>query len=139
MSSIVISTISQEIKSAPDYLFYEKTMPDETNADSPVKLLGGTQGAIEVVIEVGATDVTLANTKVLTFTLKYDTSPTGSFTNDIVLYTKTASGNSVIAAGTELARFAIPRGIGPYFKLNVATDDTNETGTFTAYPAYVAR
>jgi len=138
MADLKSSVISSEIKSAPDYLFYGKTMPNNTNVDSAEKLLGGTQDSLEVVV-IAATEIALADTKVLTIILQKATAKGGSYSTVSTLYTKTASGAETIAAGTELARYTINRIDGLWFKLNIATTDTQESGTITAYPAYVSR
>ena len=130
-------TISGDLKSAPDYIFYDETMPNNTSSASSAWLLGMTQDSIEIVGKV-QTEVELADTKVLSITLTYATTETGSYGNSVTLYTKTASGAETIAANTELFRYAIPKSAGPWFKVTITTTDTGTTGTFDVFPVMVA-
>lgn len=130
---MAIGKISEEIKSAQDYILDGVTVPKNTSTTSSAKLVGGTNGQIELVVNA-RTAIALADTKVLTVALTGSDTEGGSYTALRTLYTKTASGATTIAAGTELARYVF-NSIDPlYVKAVVTTTDAAATGTIEAYP-----
>lgn len=135
--ALATGTISGDLKSAPDYIFSDETLPNNTSAASDAWILGMTQDSIEIVGKVG-TEVELADTKALTITMTSATSESGTYGNSVTLYTKTASGAETIAAGTELFRYAIAKDTGPWIKITIASTDTGEVGTVTVFPVMVA-
>src|SRR5690606_36433532 len=97
------------LRSADDYLALDQTVPQNTTADGN----GGSfeisksQGAIEVVAEVGSVALGVGDTKALTVKLQ-ESDDDSQFTDLATLYTITSDGGDAIAAGTELGRFIIP-------------------------------
>lgn len=135
--ALATGTISGDLKSAPDYIFYNETVPQNTSSASSAWILGMTQDSIEIVGKV-QDEVGLADTKILSVTMTSSTTETGSFGDSVTLYTKTASGAETIAANTELFRYAIAKDVGPWIKITVTTDDAAATGTVDVFPLMVA-
>ena len=63
----------------------------------------------------------------------------GSFTALQTLYTKTASGATTLAAGTELARYVVKPSDPLYVKAVAVNNDATLTGKIEAYIRYIAR
>ncbi len=138
MADLATGTISAELRAAGNYFFNGEKMPDATTATSDVYLAGQTQGAIEIVGVVD-TDIALADTTVLTVNLVTADNVAMSGAVTKTLYTVTASGATTIDADTELLRYLINSEEGPYCRVDVVTDDTQESGTFSIFQTVVAR
>lgn len=135
--ALATGTISGDLISAPDYIFFDGTVPQNDSTLSAGKLLGMTQDSIEVVGRVD-TEVELADTKTFSVTLTSSATEGGTYGNAVTLYTKTASGAETIAVDTELFRYAIPKSAGPWFKVTITTDDAAAAGGVTVFPVMVA-
>lgn len=128
-------------RSDDDYLAKEQATPQNTSADGNGGSfeISGTEGAIEVVAEVGADALDLSDTKVLTIKLQ-DSADNSSFDDLATIYTITASsGSGAIAAETELARFVIPSDARRYIKAVITTDDADVGGKINIFQNYLAR
>ena len=136
---MAIGKISEELKSAQDYLFNDATVTANATLTGDANLVGGAQAALEIVVNVGSTAIALANTKVLTISLTGSDTETGTFTALQTLYTKTASGATTLAAGTELARYVIKPSDPLYVKAVAVNNDSALTGKIEAYIRYIAR
>ena len=94
-----------------------------------------TGGMIEIVGKV-ATVLSIKDGKALTVTIQ-DSADDVTFATIYtggILYTKTASGTTAVAAGTELFRYVAPTNIEDYVRCVVTSDATN-TGTLDIYTA----
>jgi len=122
-----------------DFLAKAQSLPQNTNADGNGGAfnLAGTNGSIEVVAVVNS-EISLADTKVLTVKLK-DSSDGTTYADMQTIYTKTASGATTIAADTELGRFIIPTNAKPHIKANIVTTDAAATGKIDIFQNYIAR
>lgn len=121
-------------RSFPDYIFNGQATPQNTSVTSDEVLLGRTQNALEVVVEVDeAITVTSAD-----FTVEYLYG--ASFAESIVLYTITAGvGGETLPVG-ELTRFVPPSGlVDSPAKIKVTTDDAAADGSFTVFAALISR
>lgn len=134
-----ITKISEDLKSAQDYLFEDTTVPANTTTTGDAQLVGGTNGALEIKV-IAKTALAIANTKVITIKLTGSSTEDGSFTDVATLYSLTASGgDGAIDAGTELGQY-IPNPEDPlWLKAVVTTDDAAATGTIDCYIKYLAR
>ena len=63
---MAIGKISEELKSAQDYLFNDATVTANATLTGSANLVGGAQAALEIVVNVGSTAIALADTKALT-------------------------------------------------------------------------
>ena len=141
-----ITKFSGKLRSQPDYLAFEQTVPANTNADGNrgARLLGKVQGAIEIGIEA-ATDVTIPIGA--TLTLKALTSGTedGNYTEIGSAAFESISAATVFLAGTHIVTFAIPSegtfeaDDNKYVKVNFATDSASSTGKLNAFQTYQGR
>ena len=136
---MAIGKISDELKSAQDYLFNDATVTANATLTGDANLVGGAQAALEIVVNVGSTAIALADTKVLTISLTGSDTETGTFTALQTLYTKTASGATTLAAGTELARYVVKPSDPLYIKAVAVNNDSTLTGKIEAYIRYIAR
>ena len=136
---MAIGKISEELKSAQDYLFNDTTVTANATLTGDANLVGGAQAALEIVVNVGSVAIALADTKVLTISLTGSDTETGSFTALQTLYTKTASGATTLAAGTELARYVVKPSGPLYVKAVAVNNDATLTGKIEAYIRYIAR
>lgn len=136
---MAIGKISEDIKSAQDYLFEDTTVPANTTTTGSANLVGGTNGALEVKV-IAKTALAIADTKVITVKLTGSATENGTFTDVATLYTLTASGgNGAITAGTELGGY-IPTNDDPlWLKAVITTDDATATGTVDCYIKHLAR
>lgn len=139
MANVTLSTgtISTDLKSAPDYIFYDEAAPQNTSSASDAWILGMTQDSIEIVGKI-QDEITLADTKVISITMTSATTEAGSYGDSVTLYTVTASGETTVAADTELFRYAIAKDVGPWIKITITTDDAAITGSFDVFPLMVA-
>ena len=136
---MAIGKISEELKSAQDYLFNDTTVTANATLTGSAQLVGSAQAALEIVVNVGSTAIALADTKVLTISLTGSDTETGSFTALQTLYTKTASGATTLGAGTELARYVVKPSDPLYVKAVAVNNDSAITGKIEAYIRYIAR
>lgn len=136
---MAIGKISEELKSAQDYLFNDATVTANATLTGSAQLVGGAQAALEIVVNVGSVAIALADTKVLTISLTGSDTETGSFTALQTLYTKTASGATTLASGTELARYVVKPSDPLYVKAVAVNNDSALTGKIEAYIRYIAR
>ena len=134
-----IVTISEELKAAPDYLFNNATVPQNTSLAGNETQVGGTQAELEIVAVVGDTDIDLADTKVLTLKVQGASAVGGSYADVQQLYTVTASGATTVAAGTELGRYVWKPSDPMFAKPVITTDDAAATGTVDVYIRRVCR
>lgn len=125
--------ISDNLKSALDYLSEAQTLPDNTSVDSTNEVkLGEVNGKLEIVIDsVAVSDLT--DTKVLTVAIHAATTEGGSYAIIGTPVTYTASGGTGIPALTELGRFIIPTDAAAWIKAVITTDDATPTGTLNIY------
>lgn len=132
-----------DLKVYGGYLAKAQTVPQNDSADGNGggQQISGTQGGIEVIAKVGATALGLADTKVFTIALQQssDNGVADAYAALHTLYTVTASGATVVAAGTELGRFIIPTNAERYIKAVLTSDDAAMTGTVDIYPVYLPR
>lgn len=134
MADIATSTIGKTIRSFPDLIF-SAVVPQNTAVTSDAVLLGKTQNALEIVVEVD-TQIAIAATEVITIEYLYG----DSFATSEVLYTLTAGvGGETIPVG-ELVRFVPPSGSFPVeAKIKVTTDDAAATGALSVYASLISR
>jgi hypothetical protein len=135
---MAIGNISEELKAYSDYLLNGETVPQNTTTTGDAVQVGGTQAELEVVA-VAATDIGLADTKVLTLKLTGADTSDGSFTDLVTLNTTTASGATTITAGTELGRYVVKPSDDLYAKAVIITDDAAATGSVDVYLRRVCR
>lgn len=129
-----------EIKFADDYLAKAQAVPQNTSADGNggvFENLGQVQGSLEVVVKVN-TGIVITDTKIVTVKLQ-DSADNSSFADFETLYTKTASGATTVAAGTELKRFIIPKTMKRYSKAVLVSNDAGVTGKVDIYLNYIPR
>lgn len=136
---MAIGTISEELKAAPDYLFDGATVPQNTSLSGNETQVGGTQAELEIVAVVGDTAIGLADTTTLTLKVQGASAVGGSYADVQQLYTVTASGATVVAAGTELGRYVWKPSDPMFAKPVVTTTDAAATGTIDVYIRRVAR
>jgi len=136
MASIVDNKIGGvAARSFPDYIFNGQAVPQNTAVTSDAVLLGKTQNALEVVVEVSA-KVDIAATETLTVEYLYG----DSYASSEVIYSLTAGvGGATLPVG-ELARFVPPSGSLPsYAKIKITTDDAAATGSLTVFASLISR
>lgn len=122
-----------------EYLAKAQALPQNASADGNGGEfhLADTLGSIEVIVKVNA-EISLADTKVLS--VKMQDKATGSEYADLAtIYSKTASGATTLAAGTELARYILPSGTKELLKAIITTTDAAAAGKLDVYPSYQAR
>jgi len=132
-------TISEELKSAHDYMFEDETAAANTTTTGEAQLVGGAQGELELVAVVGDTDIVITDTKALTVKLTGAETEGGSFVDVATLYTVTASGATTLTAGTELGRYIVKPSDPLWGKAVAVNDDTGIVGNLTVYIRRVAR
>lgn len=131
-------TISAELKSDPDYLFYGETQPNATTVTSDGMLLGKTQDALEVV-GVAKTDITVGATFTTSITVEESSDDGDTDAYETVDTVYTVDGATTIPAGTELFRYVPNTKNEVYMRVAWESTDTGEVGTLDVYPVYVAR
>lgn len=136
---MAIGKISEELKSATDYIFNGTTVTANTTTTSDEHLVGGTQGELEIVVVVGDTAIALADTKVLSIKLTGASESGGTYADVVTIYSVTASGATTLAVGTELARYIVKPSDPLYGKVVVTNNDTALTGKVTSYIRRVCR
>ena len=119
-------------------LFQDEAIPQNTSITSAALPLAKVQGGIELVV-VAETAINLADTKSITITLKHAPLKGGTFVDVHILYTVTASGATVIPAGTELGRFVPHSKVNTYISAVMSSTDAAVTGTVTLYGKMVVR
>lgn len=129
-----------ELTVAGQHLAEEQTLPQNASADGNGGAFdfAGTNGAIEIVVKVGATAIGLADTKVLIVKLQHADGD-DAMADLATIYSKTASGATTLAAGTELARYVLPSTVKDRVKAVLTTTDAAATGKITVSPVYLAR
>lgn len=128
------------LKSANDFLALDQTIPSNSSADGNGGSfdLGNTQGALEVVAEVGSVALAITDTKVFTIKLQ-DSADNSSFADLATVYTITASGgNGAKAAGTLLGKLIVPSTARRYVKA-VLTTNNADTGKVNVFFTYIPR
>lgn len=128
------------LKSADDFLALDQTIPSNSSADGNGGSfdLGNTQGALEVVAEVGSVALAITDTKVFTIKLQ-DSADSSSFADLATVYTITAaSGSGAKAAGTLLGKLIVPSTARRYVKA-VLTTDNADTGKVNVFFTYIPR
>lgn len=118
--------ISEELYSDTDRVFQGEAVPQNTSVVSSIFDFGKTLNALELVGEV-VTDITIAATFALTFTVAWDEDPAGAFSNTEEV---ASFAPGTITAGTELFRYVADHTKPVYYKLTVASTDATATGTF---------
>lgn len=116
------------------------TIPANTNADAAAGVrMGGQEGRLAITI-VAKTQITVADTKIITVTVKDSLTETGSYVavEPTLAAVKTASGETVYEAGDEIMSVIVPRGARKWVKPNIATDDAAVTGTMDVFAEYLA-
>lgn len=128
------------LRNYEEQFFDDTTVPQNTTlASSYVLCLGKTNDSIEVFVEVGETDIALADTTSLTVQLFEADTEGGAQTLLATIYTITASGATTLDAGTELARYAIATDRKRWITAKVITTDAAATGTINVFPVYIPR
>jgi len=142
-----IERFSDPIRSMPDFLATEQTVPANTNVDGNggAQLIGNLQGALEVEV-ASAADMTLAATKTFTAKLLGSETADGEYTDITSASITAASASStLVVSGDPILRLSVPSEapLGAdtfkWVKINFATDDAAATGKISAYPAYLGR
>lgn len=125
------------LRAYPDLIFSGQDLPDTDSVESETVLLGRTQHGLEVVVTAETEITVIASTDL---TINYLHGDLAGSPTAIELYTVTGEvGNTVIAAGTELARFVPPVGeVDSYAQLQIVTTGTS-TGSVTAYAELINR
>lgn len=129
-----------ETRARPDYMAYQQTVPANTTAaaSNGPRLLGKVQNKLDIIVRV-YTDVVISDTKV--FSVKLQTSSDNgvadAYADLATIYTVTASGETTLAAGTELARYAISTDKELWFKAVMISDDAAITGAVNIYPVLI--
>lgn len=136
---MAIDKISQNLKSAHDYLFKDTTVPANTTTTGTANLIGGTNGALELLV-VAKTALTIADTKTITVKLTGSATQGGAFIAVDTVYTLTAAGgNGAITAGTVLGTYIVTPEDPLWIKAVATTDDATATGTLDVYIKHLAR
>lgn len=131
--------LNHDLKFFGQYFAKEQSLPQNTSADGNGGEfhLADLQGSLEVIVKVNA-QISLADTKVLTVKLQ-DKATGGSYADKATIYTKTASGATVLPLGTELARFVLPTDLKELVKVVISTTDAGAAGKLDIYPRMLAR
>lgn len=130
---MAIGKISEDLKSAQDYLFQDTTVPANTTTTGGANLIGGTNGQLEI-IAVAKTAIAVADTKIITVKIAGSDTEGGSFTDVATLFGLTATGGSgAIPAGTVLGSYIITPENPLWYKAVAITDDAGATGTLDVY------
>ncbi|NOQ31795.1 MAG: hypothetical protein GQ570_11795 [Helicobacteraceae bacterium] len=135
---MAIGKISEEIRSAQDYLLEGATVPQNTTLTGVARQTGGTQSSLEIVA-IAETDIVITDLKIITVSLTGSDTEDGTFVALVDLYTATAAGATTIDAGTELGRY-VPKHSDPmWIKAVIVTDDVAIVGTATSYIRNISR
>jgi hypothetical protein len=134
-----IGTISEELKSAQDYLFENVTVPANTTTTGSAHLVGGAQAELEIVAVVGATNIVITDTKAFSVSLTGSDTEGGSFTALETIYAATASGATTLTAGTELGRYVVKPSDPLWAKAVATTNDAAVVGTVDVYIRRICR
>jgi len=133
-------TINGIVKSDDDYLAKAQALPKNASADGNGGSfeISGTEGAIEVVIEV-TTIFSVADLKTITLKLQ-DSADNAAFADLATIYAWTGAGAAnTSAVGTELGKYIIPTSARRYIKAVLTTDDAAGTGAIDIFQNYLAR
>lgn len=134
--SIADKTLSKPIRSGQDYIFQAETIPQDDELLSDEVLLGRTQNALELVIELDE-DTDLAADETITIEYMHG----ADFDQAIEIYSAegaTTTGSTLDAG--ELARFVPPsKLVESPAKIKVTTTDGAIDGEVTVYANLISR
>lgn len=130
--AIATNKIGGDLYSASDLIFEDQNLASSAATTSAEFLLAQTMGAAQVNIIAGADGVATGAGETLVITIV--TSPTSGGTFDDTIWTETIPASQTIAAGAQVAAFAVPRDIAECYAKLVITSDYDATGEeVTAY------
>lgn len=122
------TNMNERLGSYQDRVFDATALPNTASIESAVFQLGKVQSEVELSI-LANSEITILDTKSVTFELFHDVVEDGSFTESIVLKAFLASGSSlVLSAGSTLFNYTPSTDIGQYCKVKVTTTDTQAAG-----------
>lgn len=120
--------LTDRLGSFQDRVFDATALPDTASIESAVFQLGKVQGEVELSI-IANSEITIADTKSITFELFYDDAEDGAFTNSDVMKAFLASGSSLVfGAGTTLFNYTPSTDVAQYAKVKVTTTDAQSAG-----------
>jgi hypothetical protein len=138
-------TLSKNISGSPakfhdDYVWNGEALPASTSKTSEASAAGSVQGALELVVEADA-DIVLGSgvTKGLALEVLASETEGGTYSSVATLIDVAKTDAAKTLSAGEIARYAPPSGVGPYFKLKATADGDLSGSTVTAYPAYIPR
>lgn len=132
--------LGTKLRNYEEIYYDELTVPQNATVSSgPVLCMGVTNDGIEVIVEVGDTEIALADTTTLEVKLFEHDTEGGAGTEFATIYTKTASGAETLDAKAELARYAIATDKKRWISAQVSTTDAAATGTINVFPVYIPR
>lgn len=131
---MAIGKISEDLKSAQDYLFQDQVVPQNATVTGDANLVGGTNGALEIKA-ISKTALAITDGTTITISLTGSDTEDGTFVPVGTVFTLTASaGSGAIIAGTELGQGLIPTPENPaWLKAVVTTTDASATGQIDVY------
>lgn len=136
---MAIGKISEDLKSAQDYLFKDTVVPANTTTTGTAQLIGGTNGALEIMV-TAKTALSITDTKLFTVNLIGSATEGGSFTTVATPFTiLAAAGSGSISAGTLLGTYIVTPEDFPWIKAVAITDDVSATGTIDVYIKHLER
>lgn len=128
MATAYSTDFTDRTGSYQDRVYTAQALPNTTNASSSIFEFAEVQGRVELVITAN-TQITILDTKALTFELFYDVDDAGSFTDSKVLKAYAASGsNIVIAAGAEILRYTPSTDVEKYAKVKITATADQSAG-----------
>jgi flagellar basal body rod protein FlgG len=132
--------INENLKAADSYYLDGVTVPQNTTTlGAAVRTeVAAIQGAQAVKVDVD-TDIVITDTKIVTISVEHGDTESGSFSTLATIYTVTASGETTIDAGEEIANFVLPDNTKAWTRLNITTDDTGVVGAVTGFIHYLPR
>jgi hypothetical protein len=126
--------INERLRDGNAIYFDGEATPASTSTVSSRLLTteGGNLGGMIVLVRAES-EITLADTKVMTLTVSDNALVTGGTDTEVCTKTITASGSTVFAEGDTLAEFILPRTVLNFTSVTVTTDDALIEGTFDAF------
>lgn len=122
------TSMNERLGSWQDRVFDATALPNTASIESAVFQLGKVQSEVELSI-LANSEITIADTKSVTFELFYDEAEGGSFTDSIVMKAFLASGSAlVLSAGSTLFNYTPSTDIAQYCKVKVTTTDAQSAG-----------
>lgn len=121
-----------EAKWDDSYFYNDVAVPQNTNATGTSHELNGANGQVEIVLRVGSTALSLANTQIITIKVQ-DSADDATFADVHTIYTKTFGASETIAVDTVLERYTPPTDIRKYVRVHVNTDDAAAVGKLKAF------